>query len=61
MEKIKIGISSCLMGEKVRFDGQHKYDPFIAETLGKFMDFTPVCPEVEWSSYTFTRIRLNLS
>lgn len=47
MEKIKIGISSCLLGNKVRFDGQHKYDPFIVETLGRFMDFTPVCPEVE--------------
>ena len=47
MEKIKIGISSCLLGNKVRFDGQHKYDPFIVETLGVFMDFTPVCPEVE--------------
>ena len=47
MEKIKIGISSCLLGWKVRFDGQHKYDPFIVETLGSFMDFTPVCPEVE--------------
>jgi len=47
MEKIRIGISSCLLGNKVRFDGQHKYDPFIVETLGGFMDFTPVCPEVE--------------
>lgn len=47
MKKIKIGISSCLLGNKVRFDGQHKYDPFIVETLGGFMDFTPVCPEVE--------------
>lgn len=47
MEKIRIGISSCLLGKKVRYDGQHKYDAYIVETLGRFMDFVPVCPEVE--------------
>jgi uncharacterized protein YbgA (DUF1722 family)/uncharacterized protein YbbK (DUF523 family) len=45
--KIKLGISSCLLGEKVRFDGGHKLDHFITETLGKFVEFVPVCPEVE--------------
>ncbi|MFP3868101.1 MAG: YbgA family protein [Desulfobacteraceae bacterium] len=45
--KIKIGISACLLGEKVRFDGQHKLDRFITDTLGKYLEFAPVCPEVE--------------
>lgn len=46
-EKIKIGISSCLLGNKVRFDGGHKHDKYITGTLGTFFDFVPVCPEVE--------------
>jgi len=46
-EKIKIGISSCLLGEKVRYNGGHKLDRFIRDTLGQFMEFVPVCPEVE--------------
>lgn len=46
-EKIKIGVSSCLLGEKVRFDGGHKLDRYIVNTLGQFFDFLPVCPEVE--------------
>lgn len=47
LTKIRLGISSCLLGEKVRFDGGHKWDRFITETLGKFVEFVPVCPEVE--------------
>jgi len=46
-EKIRIGISSCLLGEKVRFDGQHKLDRYIVNTLGDYLEFVPVCPEVE--------------
>ncbi len=46
-EKIRIGISSCLLGEKVRYDGGHKLDSFITGTLGNFFEFVPVCPEVE--------------
>ncbi len=46
-EKIKIGISSCLLGNKVRFDGGHKHDKYITGTLGAYFDFVPVCPEVE--------------
>jgi len=46
-EKIRMGVSSCLLGHKVRFDGQHKKDPYIVHTLGQFFDFVPVCPEVE--------------
>jgi uncharacterized protein YbgA (DUF1722 family)/uncharacterized protein YbbK (DUF523 family) len=44
---VRILISSCLLGEKVRYDGGHKRDPFLAETLGRFVEFVPVCPEVE--------------
>ena len=47
MEKIKIGISRCLLGENVRYDGGHKWDRFITDTLGVYLDFAPVCPEVE--------------
>jgi uncharacterized protein YbbK (DUF523 family) len=46
-EAIRIGISSCLLGENVRFDGGHKRDGFIVETLGQFFQWVPVCPEME--------------
>jgi len=46
MEKIKLGISSCLLGEKVRYDGGHKLDKFLTDTLGKYVEYVPVCPEV---------------
>ncbi len=46
-DEILIGISSCILGEKVRFDGGHKRDDFLAETLAKFVRFVPVCPEVD--------------
>ncbi|MGF1644481.1 MAG: YbgA family protein [Thiotrichales bacterium] len=41
-----LGISSCLIGAEVRFDGQHKRDAYIASTLSQFFDFVPICPEV---------------
>jgi len=44
---INIGVSSCLLGEKVRYDGGHKHDRYITDTLGRFFRFIPVCPEVE--------------
>ncbi len=44
---IKLGISACLLGQPVRYDGGHKLDPFLAETLGRFVTFVPVCPETE--------------
>lgn len=46
MKKIPIGISSCLLGENVRFDGGHKCDAYIVGTLGAYFDFRPFCPEV---------------
>ena len=44
---IRLGISSCLLGEQVRFDGGHKRDPFLVQTLGPMVEWVPVCPEVE--------------
>ena len=44
---IRVGISSCLLGETVRFDGGHKRDAFLTETFGQFVEWVPVCPEVE--------------
>jgi uncharacterized protein YbbK (DUF523 family)/uncharacterized protein YbgA (DUF1722 family) len=43
----RIGVSSCLLGEPVRFDGGHKRDQFLVEVLGRFVEWVPVCPEVE--------------
>ena len=44
--KIKLGISTCLLGESVRFDGGHKLDRFLKDTLGQYVEYFPVCPEV---------------
>jgi uncharacterized protein YbgA (DUF1722 family)/uncharacterized protein YbbK (DUF523 family) len=48
VDKIKIGVSKCLLGEKVRYDGGHKLDRYITETLGQFFAYVPICPEVEY-------------
>jgi uncharacterized protein YbgA (DUF1722 family)/uncharacterized protein YbbK (DUF523 family) len=45
--RIRIGISSCLLGERVRWDGGHKRDLFLVSELGRFVEWLPVCPEVE--------------
>ncbi|MBP1622027.1 MAG: hypothetical protein H6Q07_47 [Acidobacteria bacterium] len=45
--KIRLGISSCLLGNPVRYDGGHKLDRFLTETLGRYVEYVPVCPEVE--------------
>ncbi len=44
--EILIGISSCLLGERVRFDGGHKHNPYIEQTLGRYFTFRPFCPEM---------------
>jgi uncharacterized protein YbbK (DUF523 family)/uncharacterized protein YbgA (DUF1722 family) len=44
---IRVGVSACLLGQAVRFDGGHRRDEFLAETLGRFVEWVPVCPEVE--------------
>ena len=46
-EKIKLGISTCLLGESVRYDGGHRLDRFLTDTLGQYVQYVPVCPEVE--------------
>jgi uncharacterized protein YbbK (DUF523 family) len=45
--KPRVGISSCLLGQAVRYDGGHKRDRWIVERLGRKVTFVPVCPEVE--------------
>ena len=43
---IPVGISSCLLGEKVRYDGGHKGHSYITQTLGNYFEFRAFCPEV---------------
>jgi uncharacterized protein YbgA (DUF1722 family)/uncharacterized protein YbbK (DUF523 family) len=45
--KITLGISACLLGEKVRYDGGHKLDRYLTDTLGRYVEYVPVCPEAE--------------
>jgi len=45
--KLRVGVSSCLLGEAVRYDGGHKRDRFLTEELARFVEFVPVCPEAE--------------
>ncbi|MEW6117742.1 MAG: DUF1722 domain-containing protein [Nitrospirota bacterium] len=46
-DKIRIGVSACLLGRKVRYDAGHKLDRFLTDTLGQYVEWVPVCPEVE--------------
>jgi len=46
-DRIRIAISSCLLGRAVRYDGGHKLDQFLADIFGQLFDLIPVCPEVE--------------
>jgi uncharacterized protein YbgA (DUF1722 family)/uncharacterized protein YbbK (DUF523 family) len=45
--KLRLGVSACLVGQKVRYDGQHKRDAFVTDVLGPFVEWVPVCPELE--------------
>ena len=47
MAPVRVGVSSCLLGERVRYDGGHKRDRFLTEELGRHVEFVPLCPEVE--------------
>jgi uncharacterized protein YbgA (DUF1722 family)/uncharacterized protein YbbK (DUF523 family) len=47
MDQIRLGVSSCLLGNRVRYDGGDKLEPFLRDTLGKLVELVPVCPEVE--------------
>jgi uncharacterized protein YbgA (DUF1722 family)/uncharacterized protein YbbK (DUF523 family) len=44
---LRLGVSSCLLGEEVRYDGGHKLDRYLTGTLGCYVEWVPVCPEVE--------------
>jgi uncharacterized protein YbgA (DUF1722 family)/uncharacterized protein YbbK (DUF523 family) len=46
-QKIKIGVSSCLLGKEVRYNGGHSHDRYVTGTLGQYFTFVDVCPEVE--------------
>ena len=46
-ERFRLGISSCLLGNEVRWNGGHKRDKYLTLTLGNFVEYVPVCPEVE--------------
>jgi uncharacterized protein YbgA (DUF1722 family)/uncharacterized protein YbbK (DUF523 family) len=43
----RIGVSRCLLGEEVRYDGGHKRDRFLTDVLGRYVEWVPICPEVE--------------
>ncbi len=45
-KRIRVGISSCLLGNKVRHDGGDKHNPFVIGTLGRYFEFVPICPEM---------------
>lgn len=44
--RIRIGISSCLLGQSVRYDSGHKRDAYINDVLGRYFEYVPFCPEV---------------
>lgn len=46
-EPVRIGVSACLLGTAVRFNGGHQRSSYVAESLGQFVQYVPVCPEVE--------------
>jgi len=45
--RARLGVSACLLGERVRYDGGHKRDAFLTDVLGPHVEWVPVCPEVE--------------
>jgi len=60
MEKLRLGVSSCLLGNEVRYDGGHKFDAWIVKTLGNFVDYIALCPEHE-CGLPIPREAMNLS
>jgi uncharacterized protein YbbK (DUF523 family) len=48
----RVGISRCLLGDEVRYDGGHKRDAVLLEALGRYVEWVPVCPEVEMGMAT---------
>ena len=47
MRPCRLGVSACLLGQEVRYDGGHKRDPFLTDVLARFVQWVPVCPEEE--------------
>ena len=47
MARVRLGVSACLLGERVRYDGGHKRDAYLADVLGPQVEWVAVCPEVE--------------
>ena len=47
MDRVRIAVSACLLGENVRYDGGHKYAPYVAEELAAHCELVPLCPELE--------------
>ena len=45
--RLRLGVSSCLLGQPVRYDSGHKHDHWVADRLGRLVDWVPVCPEAE--------------
>ena len=43
--RIPVGVSSCLLGEEVRYDGGHKLDRYVTGVLGRWFEYVPFCPE----------------
>lgn len=46
MNKIPLGVSQCLLGDPVRYDGSHKRSRYLTDVLSEYVDFLPVCPEL---------------
>jgi len=46
-DRVRVGVSSCLLGQGVRYNGGYKRDAFLVDTLGRYVEWVPVCPEVE--------------
>jgi uncharacterized protein YbbK (DUF523 family) len=44
---VRVGISSCLLGQQVRYDGGHKRSDWLTDVFGRYVEWVPVCPEVE--------------
>src|SRR4028118_701247 len=45
--RVRLGISACLLGQEVRYNGGHKRDAFLTDVFGRYVDWVDVCPEVE--------------
>jgi uncharacterized protein YbgA (DUF1722 family)/uncharacterized protein YbbK (DUF523 family) len=45
--RLRVGVSACLLGQEVRYNGGHKRDAFLTDTFGRYVEWVAVCPEVE--------------